>query len=210
MSKKYSIKEIHLTWQGEGHHTGRRAVFVRFTGCNLWSGREEDRFKAICQFCDTDFIGTDGHLGGKYSDKELTDLIIQLWDLEESPYVVFTGGEPLLQLDQNLVDACHQKDIIIAIETNGTMLPPKGIDWICMSPKADTDIVLTSGQEIKIVYPQMGIDPLDFESYDFEQFYIQPMFGDHTDLNTEKCNIFISEHPNWQLSVQTHKILGIP
>ena len=210
MAKHYSIKEIHLTWQGEGHHTGRRAVFVRFTGCNLWSGREQDRDKAICQFCDTDFIGTDGHWGGKYEASTLADLIVDVWDESTNPYVVFTGGEPLLQLDQALVDACKENNIIIAIETNGTLLPPTGIDWICMSPKANTDIVLIAGSEIKIVHPQTGINPLDYINFQFEHFYIQPMFGDFTDENTEKCKEFIEQFPQWKLSVQTHKILGIP
>ena len=210
MAKPYQIKEIHLTWQGEGHHTGRRAVFVRFTGCNLWTGREEDRHKAICQFCDTDFIGTNGHLGGKYAASKLADLIVELWDQADHPYVVFTGGEPLLQLDDELIRACKNLHIIIAIETNGTLLPPKGIDWICMSPKANTDIVLKTGNEIKIVFPQKNIDPKEFEDYKFEHFYIQPMFGNHTEENTEKCKAYILENPLWELSVQTHKILGIP
>lgn len=183
---------------------------MRFTGCNLWSGREVDRHKAICQFCDTDFVGTDGHLGGRYSSLNLIELILELWDETTSPYVVFTGGEPLLQLDDELVHTCHAAGIIIAIETNGTILPPHGIDWICMSPKANSDIVLTSGNEIKIVFPQIGIDPSDFTNYEFDHFYIQPMYGMHTEQNTELCKAYIQKHPQWKLSIQTHKILGIP
>ena len=211
MNKKvYKIKEVHLTWQGEGHHTGRPAVFVRFTGCNLWSGREADRHQAVCQFCDTNFIGTDGHLGGTYSSEELTNLISQLWQRQDRPYVVFTGGEPLLQLDQELIAACKKKNFIAAIETNGTLLPPAGIDWICMSPKAHTDIVLTAGDEIKIVYPQQDLDPEDFIEFDFDHFYLQPLAGIHTDENTVLCQDYIDSHPQWKLSIQTHKILGIP
>ena len=206
----YHVKEIHLTWQGEGFHTGRRAVFIRFTGCNLWSGREEDRSKAICQFCDTDFVGTDGHLGGKYSAESLIAVIASLWDGDDPVYAVFTGGEPLLQLDDTLVTACKASNIIIAIETNGTILPPDGIDWICMSPKANSEIILQSGDEIKIVYPQHGIDPLDFESFDFQHFYVQPLYGLETEKNTDLCRAFIREHPQWQVSIQTHKFLGIP
>jgi len=209
--KHYKIKEIHLTWQGEGYHTGRRAVFVRFTGCNLWSGREEDRHKAICQFCDTDFVGTDGHDGGHYSAKTLTDHILNLWDNpDECPYAVFTGGEPLLQLDEALIAELKRKDIIIALESNGTLPAPEGIDWICMSPKANTTIVQDHGQELKIVFPQEGIDPKDFNNMKFEHRFLQPMDGNFTEQNTEACRAYIQENRQWQLSVQTHKILGIP
>ncbi len=206
----YKIKEIHLTWQGEGFHTGRRAVFVRFTGCNLWSGREEDRIKAICQFCDTDFVGMDGNLGGSYTATSLARLILNLWDNEERPYVVFTGGEPLLQLDSKLIETCHHHNIIIAIETNGTIAIPDGIDWICMSPKANSNVIVDSGNELKIVYPQKGIEPMMFAHMSFEHLYLQPMFGARTAENTEACKAYISENPKWKLSIQTHKILGIP
>jgi organic radical activating enzyme len=152
----------------------------------------------------------DGHLGGKYSADQLTDLIEELWDEDSLPYVVFTGGEPLLQLDEQLVGRCHEKRIIVAIETNGTLLPPKNLDWICMSPKANTDIILKKGNELKIVFPQLGVDPRDFADYNFEHFYLQPMYGEFTDQNTVHCETYIKKHPQWKLSLQMHKVLGIP
>lgn len=209
----YKIKEIFYTLQGEGAQAGRPAVFCRFSGCNLWSGREEDRHKAICQFCDTDFWGTDGLNGGRYaSAKDLAGKIASLWpDLSEGkPYVVCTGGEPMLQLDQALVDALHDIGFEIAVETNGTIEAPQGIDWICVSPKAHTEIIITQGQELKLVYPQTDALPHQFKDLDFEHFYLQPMDGTATQENTQACVQFCMEHPQWKLSLQTHKMLNIP
>lgn len=208
----YKIKEIYYTLQGEGHHTGRPAVFCRFSGCNLWSGREEDRASAICQFCDTNFWGLDGVLGGKYNTETLVETISQLWPdhHKTNPFVVFTGGEPALQLDSELIDACHTSHIEVAVETNGTLELPNGIDWICVSPKANTDIVIKSGNEIKIVFPQKGIDPIDFKDLQFEHYYIQPMDGNHTAANTQAAIDFCKSNPQWKLSIQTHKLLNIP
>jgi len=206
----YSIKEIYYTIQGEGFHTGRPAVFVRFSGCNLWSGREEDRHKAICQFCDTDFWGIDGVEGGKYTKESLAEKIKSLWPIESKEiFIVCTGGEPALQLDQKLVDHLHQEQIEIAIETNGTVSLPDHIDWICMSPKANTEITVTSGHEIKIVFPQKGIDPLDFESLDYKHYYLQPMDSVEQEENIFKVQEYCLLHPQWKMSLQTHKILGI-
>ena len=210
---KYKIKEIYYTLQGEGAHTGRPAVFCRFTGCNLWSGREEDRSKAICQFCDTDFWGTDGTNGGKYTAKELAAKVAELWEAgmnQGTPYVVCTGGEPLLQLDEKLVKAFHKKGLEIAIETNGTKIPPVGIDWICVSPKAGAEVVLKKGNELKLVFPQLGAEPDLFENLDFEHFFLQPMDGDQTEKNTQLTIKYCLEHPKWRLSLQTHKLLNIP
>lgn len=209
----YKIKEIFYTLQGEGAQAGRPAVFCRFSGCNLWSGREEDRHKAICQFCDTDFWGTDGENGGRYaSAKELTDKIASLWPDQQmgQPYIVCTGGEPMLQLDQPLVDELHKANFEIAVETNGTIEAPKGIDWICVSPKANTDIILTKGQELKLVYPQVNALPPQYEDLDFEHFYLQPMDGNQTEENTQACVAYCMAHPQWKLSLQTHKLLNIP
>lgn len=206
----YSVKEIYYTLQGEGYHTGRPAIFCRFSGCNLWSGREEDRHKAICQFCDTDFWGTDGEHGGKYAANELKDRILALWPAGEAPFIVFTGGEPALQLDEELIRELKKIDAEIAIETNGTIELADGIDWICMSPKANTDIVVTSGNEIKIIYPQEGINPRDFQDFDFEYFYVQPMDNVNRDENTKACIEFCKANPQWRLSLQTHKYLNIP
>lgn len=208
MSKIYSIKEIYYTLQGEGFHTGRPAVFCRFSGCNLWTGREEDRENAICQFCDTEFVGTDGVNGGKYNAAEL---VIQIKSLFPGPdcFVVCTGGEPGLQIDEDLVTAFHESNIEIAIETNGTVALPKGIDWITMSPKANTEILITEGNELKIVYPQSDIHPSEVEKYQFEQFYIQPMDGPELEKNMEQSIQFVKENPKWKLSVQTHKQIGI-
>ncbi len=211
----YHVKELFLTLQGEGAQTGRRSVFCRFAGCNLWSGRERDRAGAICQFCDTDFVGTDGSGGGKFtSASSLADAAATLWregaDTGAKPYIVCTGGEPLLQLDEALIDALHRQGFDIAVETNGTITAPGGIDWICMSPKAGTDIVLRRGNELKLVYPQAGTDPADFQGWDFETFFLQPMDGPDRDKNTAKAIDYCMAHPQWRLSLQTHKFLGIP
>ena len=209
----YKVKEIYYTLQGEGAHTGRPAVFCRFTGCNLWSGREEDRNQAICQFCDTDFWGMDGENGGKYLATELAEKVAELWlaGLDNgSPYVVCTGGEPLLQLDQELVTAFHDHGIEVAIETNGTKIPPEGIDWICVSPKAGAELVLKKGNELKLVYPQPGAEPHLFENLDFDHFFLQPMDGDQTAHNTQLSIKYCLANPKWRLSLQTHKIINIP
>ncbi len=208
----YTIKEIYYTLQGEGAHTGRPAIFLRFSGCNLWSGREEDRHKAICKFCDTDFRGTNGERGGKYTAIEIAEHILDLWPDDEDihPYVVCTGGEPLLQLDAELCVTLHKKQIEIAIETNGTLPVPDNIDWVCMSPKANTKIVVQNGNEIKIVFPQAGIDPSSFKDWDFQHFFIQPMDGPSLASNIEDCIQYCTQHPQWKLSVQTHKLLKIP
>lgn len=208
MSKMYSVKEIYYTLQGEGFHSGRPAVFCRFSGCNLWTGREEDRDKAICQFCDTEFVGTDGVNGGKYNAAEL---VIQIKSLFPGPdcFVVCTGGEPGLQIDDELVKTFHESNIEIAIETNGTVELPVGIDWITMSPKANTEIVIKAGNELKIVYPQSNIKPQDFEQYAFEHFFVQPMDSPAYEDNLKQSINFVKENPNWKLSVQTHKQIGI-
>jgi 7-carboxy-7-deazaguanine synthase len=206
----YKIKEIYYTIQGEGYHAGRPAVFCRFSGCNLWSGREEDRSKAICQFCDTNFWGTDGENGGKYTATELAQKIKSLLP-ENAPnaFVVLTGGEPALQVDEELIDTLHAGDLEIAIETNGTKPLPDGIDWICMSPKAGTEIALKKGNEIKIIIPQAGINPADFEYLDYDHKYVQAMESDTWDVNIKHAVQYVLNHSNWKLSVQTHKYLGI-
>lgn len=210
--KTYSVKEIYYTLQGEGAQAGRPAVFCRFSGCNLWSGREEDRSSAICQFCDTDFRGTDGPLGGKYSAATLAATIRSCWPAEsEIPlYVVCTGGEPLLQLDQELLDTFHAHGFLVAVETNGTVLPPEGLDWICISPKAGTELLLTQGHELKLVFPQFGAEPDLFEQLGFHNFFLQPMDGPKIRENTEKAIAYCLAHPKWRMSVQTHKVLQIP
>lgn len=210
--KTYKVKEIFYTLQGEGFHAGRPAVFCRFTGCNLWSGREEDRLKSVCQFCDTDFIGTDGDNGGRYSAEDLASKVLGLWPdpTQGKPFVVITGGEPLLQLDKPLVDAFHTKGLEIAVETNGTVKAPEGIDWLCVSPKANSEIILTKGDELKLVYPQPTAMPDRFDAFEFQYYYLQPMDGDHAAQNTKACLEYIFEHPKWSLSVQTHKWLNIP
>jgi len=210
--RKYAIKEIYYTLQGEGAHTGRPAVFVRFSGCNLWSGREEDRQNAVCKFCDTNFHGTDGIRGGKYLAHQIADQILDLWPVNSGvrPYVVCTGGEPLLQLDQPLIQALHDKNISIAIETNGTQPVPDGVDWVCMSPKANTDILVRKGDEIKIVFPQAGIAPVDFIDFEFQYYFIQPMDGPNLHENTRASISYCSRHPRWRLSTQTHKLLDLP
>lgn len=208
----YKIKEIYYTLQGEGAHAGRPAVFCRFTGCNLWTGREEDRHKAICQFCDTDFWGMDGENGGKYGATELAEKVAALWgDLNGGkPFVVCTGGEPLLQLDGALVAAFHQKNIEVAVETNGTCEAPEGLDWICVSPKAGAELKLKKGNELKLVFPQPGAEPALFEHLDFEHFFIQPMDGEHSAENTRLAIGFCLKNPKWRLSLQAHKLIGIP
>ena len=211
----YAVKEIFLTLQGEGAHAGRAAVFCRFTGCNLWSGREQDRAGAICQFCDTDFVGTDGTLGKRYaSADELADIIAAQWtgkDTNENAnrYAVLTGGEPMLQLDGPLVDALHARDFAIGVETNGTILPPEGLDWICVSPKAGADLVLRQGHELKLVFPQQAAMPEAFAGLAFERFSLQPMDGPELIENTARAVDYCLKHPQWRLSVQTHKTLGI-
>ena len=207
----YRIKEIYFTIQGEGVHTGKEAVFCRFSGCNLWTGREEDRHKATCTFCDTDFFGVDGENGGKYSSvHDLAKKIEECWpNNSKDKFIVFTGGEPLIQLDQNLIDHLHEKGFKIAIETNGTMLPPNNIDWICVSPKKNAKLVLLKGDELKLVYPQPGFEPEQFESLDFDHFCVQPMDGKDLQKNILECVSYCIENPLWRLSLQTHKILGI-
>jgi len=206
----YRIKEIYFTQQGEGKNTGKDFVFVRFSGCNLWSGKEKNRESAICKFCDTDFYGVDGVNGGIYEAKELVKMIKSLWMVDSSPVsAVLTGGEPLLQLDDELVQELKKEGIYIAIETNGTLLAPDGIDWICMSPKAGTEIKLRSGSEIKVVYPQKDLDPDKFSDLDFKNFFIQPMDSKELESNVAKSIKFCMSNPKWRLSLQTHKILGI-
>jgi 7-carboxy-7-deazaguanine synthase len=208
----YKIKEIFYTLQGEGGQSGRPAVFCRFSGCNLWSGREEDRHKAICQFCDTDFWGTDGENGGRYPDADaLASKVASLWPAPEGkPYVVCTGGEPLLQLDAALVAALHRRGFEVAVETNGTVAAPEGIDWLCVSPKAGAELVLRAGSELKLVFPQPGAEPERFTDLDFEYFFLQPMDGPDAVRNTRLALEYCLKHPRWRLSLQTHKILQIP
>jgi 7-carboxy-7-deazaguanine synthase (Cx14CxxC type) len=211
----YSVKEIYFTLQGEGANTGRAAVFCRFAGCNLWTGREEDRAEAVCNFCDTDFVGTDGPGGGRFaSAKELALAVSDNWQpplsVRARPLVVCTGGEPLLQLDEELVAAFHNVNFEVAIETNGTKLPPPGIDWICVSPKAGAELVLNSGHELKLIFPQQGAEPELFDKLDFQHFFLQPMDGPARDLNTRLAIEYCLEHPQWRLSLQTHKMLGRP
>lgn len=206
----YKVKEIYYTLQGEGARTGRPAVFLRFTGCNLWSGREEDRSEAVCQFCDTDFIGMDGVWGGKYDASSLAEQVNSLWPSNEGlKYVVCTGGEPLLQLDEDIIRALHDHGFEIGIETNGTIMVPKGVDWICLSPKANSNVVVQVGNELKLVVRQQGIDPKMFESWDFQNFYLQPMDGPLVKEYTEWAMQYCLSHPRWKLSIQTHKLLGI-
>ena len=209
----YSIKEIFYTLQGEGAHAGRPAVFCRFSGCNLWTGRESDRATAVCTFCDTDFVGTDGERGAKFRDAEsLAREIDGLWPITHaaSKYVVFTGGEPLLQLDRALIDAMHAVGFTIAIETNGTLPVPEGVDWICVSPKMGSPLVVSKGNEIKVVIPQLGQDLSAYEGLDFENFYVQPMDGPLTARNTQLAIETCRRNPKWKLSLQTHKLLQIP
>ncbi len=204
----YAVKEIFLTLQGEGAQAGRRAVFLRFAGCNLWSGREEDRATAICRFCDTDFVGADA---GKFRQADaLADAVAACWgDVQGRPYVVITGGEPLLQLDVSLIDALHARGFEIGVETNGTIAAPDGIDWLCVSPKAGSETVQRSGNELKLVWPQAGSDWEAMEHWSFDHFLIQPMDSIAQAENIEAAIQFVLDHPNWRLSVQTHKVLGL-
>jgi 7-carboxy-7-deazaguanine synthase len=220
----YTVKEIFYTLQGEGAQTGRAAVFCRFSGCNLWSGREEDRSRAVCQFCDTDFVGT-GPDGGRFrSAKELADAIDRSWEGDgrntngdSSPrsaampkkYVVCTGGEPLLQVDENLITELHGRGFEVAVETNGTRPAPKSLDWICVSPKAGAPLVQTTGSELKLVYPQVDAPPEKFEQLGFRHFFLQPMDGPETAANTERAIEYCLRHPRWRLSIQTHKLVGL-
>jgi len=222
----YAVKELYYTLQGEGAQTGRAAVFLRFAGCNLWSGREEDRATAICQFCDTEFVGTDGPGGGRYICDSLVAAVRRCWAAgmagttppgqaaptpaqAGTPYVVCTGGEPALQLDRPLIDALHQAGFEIGIETNGTIALPAGIDWICVSPKAGTALAQTTGDELKLVYPQADAEPARYHGLDFTHFFLQPMDGPGQAANTRAALAYCQHHPKWRLSLQTHKLLGI-
>ncbi|HSG98242.1 MAG TPA: 7-carboxy-7-deazaguanine synthase [Woeseiaceae bacterium] len=210
----YSVREIYFTLQGEGAWTGRPAVFLRFAGCNLWSGREEHREAAVCRFCDTEFVGTDGPGGGRFTSAEaLADAVRQRWpaDAGGTPYVVCTGGEPLLQLDDTLLGALHRSGFEVGVETNGTIAAPEGIDWLCVSPKAAAPVVQRWGNELKLVYPQAEPEaqPEAFSDLPFEQFYLQPLDGPDRDENTRLAIRYCLDHPQWKLSVQTHKVLGI-
>lgn len=211
----YSAKEIFYTLQGEGMNSGRAAVFLRFAGCNLWTGREQDRAAAVCRFCDTDFVGTDGDGGGSFSTAQaLARAVAAAWLGTAVPvarrFVVCTGGEPLLQVDAPLVDALHAEGFTIAVETNGTRLPPPGIDWVCVSPKARADLLLTRGDELKLVYPQEDNDPAQYEHLEFAHFLLSPMDGPERTRNTDLAVQYCLAHPRWRLSLQTHKYLGIP
>ena len=208
----YSVKEIFLTLQGEGGQAGRPAVFCRFAGCNLWTGREADRAAATCNFCDTDFVGVDGPGGGKFAAAaDLADAVARKWrGGEHDRLVVCTGGEPLLQLDPPLISALHARGFAIAVETNGTVPAPAGLDWICVSPKADAPLAQTSGQELKLVFPQPGVDPARYAGLAFERFFLQPMDGPARDAATAEAIDYCLTHPQWRLSVQTHKYLGLP
>lgn len=215
--KVYTVKEIYRTLQGEGAHSGRVAVFLRFSGCNLWTGLEADREHAVCQFCDTDFVGTDGEGGGKYDAASLATKVRQVWDWDVAtdheggaPYVVCTGGEPLLQLDETLIEALHREGFEVAVETNGTQPAPAGLDWICVSPKADAPLKLQAGDELKLVYPQATAMPERFASLGFTHFFLQPMDGPDASENTAAAIRYCLAHPQWRLSLQTHKLIGIP
>jgi 7-carboxy-7-deazaguanine synthase len=210
----YSVKEIYYTLQGEGAHTGRPAVFLRFAGCNLWTGREKDRHMSVCQFCDTDFVGTDGPGGGKFAlDSALADAVERVWVsqavTDTRRYVVCTGGEPLLQLDTAAVDALHERGFEVAVETNGTRDAPEGLDWICMSPKAGAPLRLRRGNELKLVFPQPDAMPEMFDGLDFDHFYLQPMDGPDRERNTAAAVSYCLRHPQWKLSIQTHKLIGL-
>lgn len=208
----YAVKEMFLTLQGEGMQAGRKAVFLRFAGCNLWTGREQDRATAVCQFCDTDFVGTDGENGARYADAEAVAAKAgELWGGDRAKaYIVCTGGEPLLQLDAPLIDALHAEGFEIAVETNGTIAAPDGIDWLCVSPKAGSEVVQRSGDELKLVWPQEGIDPATFLDWDFPNFLIQPMDCEEADAARQAAIAYVRDHPEWRLTLQTHKMLGIP
>jgi 7-carboxy-7-deazaguanine synthase len=205
----YTVREIFYTLQGEGANTGRPAVFCRFAGCNLWTGREADRSSAICQFCDTEFVGV-GPDGGSFATPEtLVSAVVSHWPSADRPFVVCTGGEPLLQLDDALIAAFHDQNCEIAIETNGTQLPPSGIDWVCVSPKANAPFVLERGDELKLVYPQDGAEPERFAELPFKHFFLQPMDGPQRESNTRRAIEYCLQHPQWRLSLQTHKVLGL-
>jgi 7-carboxy-7-deazaguanine synthase (Cx14CxxC type) len=207
----YSVKEIYYTLQGEGAQTGRPAVFLRFAGCNLWSGLEHDRADAICKFCDTDFVGTNGLGGGKFSTaSELAVAVASKWPGGWRPYVVCTGGEPLLQLDDTAISALHARGFEIGIETNGTQPAPAGIDWLCVSPKADAELLLRTGDELKLIFPQPGAEPERYRGLSFKHFFLQPMDSPAREANTLAAVNYCKEHPQWRLSLQTHKLLGIP
>lgn len=213
----YLVKEIVYTLQGEGAQSGRAAVFCRFSGCNLWTGLEPDRSQAVCRFCDTDFVGTNGPSGGEFaSADDLADALYGHWPMARAhsddavPLVVFTGGEPLLQLDEPLVAAMHAREFEVAIETNGTLSPPAGIDWTCVSPKAGSSLRLRSGDELKLIYPQPGAEPSHYEELDFQHFFLQPMDGPQLAANTRLAVSYCLAHPRWRISLQAHKILGIP
>jgi 7-carboxy-7-deazaguanine synthase len=210
----YAVKEIFFTLQGEGANAGRPAVFCRFAGCNLWNGREEDRATAVCQFCDTDFVGTNGSGGGKFATADaLADSVLAAWPSGPSSraarFVVCTGGEPLLQLDSPLVEALHQRGFEVAVETNGTQEILENLDWVCVSPKAQAPLIATRGSELKLVYPQADAQPERFVNLDFDHFYLQPMDGPEQERNTRLALQYCLEHPQWKLSIQTHKLLGI-
>jgi 7-carboxy-7-deazaguanine synthase (Cx14CxxC type) len=210
----YAVKEIFYTLQGEGAQSGRAAVFCRFAGCNLWSGREVDRATAVCKFCDTDFVGVNGPGGAKFDTAdELADAVANAWPTSNGHgrrYVVCTGGEPLLQLDASLIDAFHAREFEVAVETNGTIEAPPALDWVCVSPKAGAKLVQRSGDELKLVYPQREIPPQEYEGLAFRHFFLQPMDGPDRAVNTEQAVRFCMDHPQWRLSLQTHKIVGIP
>jgi len=208
----YAVKECFLTLQGEGVQSGSRAVFLRFAGCNLWSGREQDRATAQCTFCDTDFVGTDGEGGGKFADADaLADQVDRLWgEGAEQKLVVITGGEPMLQLDEALIDALHRRGFRVAMESNGTLAAAPGIDWICVSPKAGTEVVQRSGDELKLVWPQPGIDPAELERWDFAHFLVQPMDCAERDSAMEAAIRLAMERPKWRLTLQAHKVVGLP
>ena len=206
----YAVKEIFLTLQGEGMQAGRRAVFLRFAGCNLWTGREQDRASADCSFCDTDFVGMDGENGGRYEAAALAAKVDEIWEQGHRRLVVVTGGEPLLQLDSALIDALHGRGFAIAVETNGTLPAPEGIDWLCVSPKAGTEVVQRSGDELKLVWPQDGIDPAELAVWDFDHFLIQPMDCAEGQAALDQSIAFVMANPGWELSLQTHKLLGLP
>jgi 7-carboxy-7-deazaguanine synthase (Cx14CxxC type) len=207
----YSVKELYYTLQGEGAQAGRAAVFLRFAGCNLWTGLERDRGSAVCKFCDTDFVGVDGPGGGKFATPdELADAVAAAWPGGGAPYVVCTGGEPLLQIDEPLIAALHARGFEIGVETNGTQAPPSGLDWICVSPKADAELILKRGNELKLVYPQDRGEPERFAGLAFDHFFLQPMDNAAQAANIQAATAYCLAHPQWRLSLQTHKLIGIP
>jgi 7-carboxy-7-deazaguanine synthase (Cx14CxxC type) len=207
----YSVKEIYYTLQGEGARAGRPAVFLRFAGCNLWTGLERDRSTAVCRFCDTQFVGTDGSGGGKFlAARELASAVAEKWPGGGRPYVVCTGGEPLLQLDNAAVSALHAEGFEVGVETNGTQAPPQGLDWICVSPKAEADLVLKTGNELKLIFPQTGAEPERYAGLTFDHFFLQPMDCADREANTRAAIHYCLVHPKWRLSLQTHKLIGIP